>query len=135
MLVEPVQSLPGAAELQDSIEDQADGLLHAAVRVLLIAVAGLHEAHGRADDEFAAARLLITGRKRTLPQQIKLVLVETALQSEQQSIIALTGCIDRLLISQNGVDHARRKCCSDNRSHLGEHVLLLLHAGGNARAD
>ncbi len=54
MLVEPEQSLPGAAEFQDFIEDQADGLLHAAVRVLLIAIAGLHEAHRRADDEFAA---------------------------------------------------------------------------------
>ena len=32
-----------------------------------------------ADDEFAATRLLIAGRERTLPQQIKLVLIEAAL--------------------------------------------------------
>ena len=106
MLVEPEQSLPGAAELQDFIEDQADGLLHTTVRVLLIAIAGLHEAHRRADNEFAAARLLISGRKRTLPQQIKLVLVEAALETEQKPIVAVTGRIDRLLIDQHGVDHA-----------------------------
>ena len=35
--------------------------------------------HRRADDEFAAPRLLIAGRERTLPQQIKLVLIEAAL--------------------------------------------------------
>jgi putative transposase len=32
------QSLPGAAQFQDFIEDQDDGLLHAVVRVLLIAM-------------------------------------------------------------------------------------------------
>src|SRR5205823_5830015 len=105
MLVEPQQRLPGAAEFQDFVEDQADGLLHAAVRVLLVAIAGLHEAHRRADDEFAAARLLIAGRERTLPQQIKLVLVETALETEQKPIVAVTGRINRLLIDQHGVDH------------------------------
>ena len=41
MLVEPKQSLPGAAEFRDFIEDQGDGLLHAAVRVLLIAIGGV----------------------------------------------------------------------------------------------
>ncbi len=55
MLVEPEQSLAGAAEFQDFIEDQANGLLYAAVRVLLVVVAGLHKAHRRTDDEFAAA--------------------------------------------------------------------------------
>jgi len=39
MLEEPEQSLSCAAELQDFVEDQADGLLHAAVRVLLVAIA------------------------------------------------------------------------------------------------
>src|SRR6266540_6984621 len=68
MLEEPEQSLSCAAELQDFVEDQADGLLHAAVRVLLVAIARLDEAHRRADDEFAAAGLLVTGGERTLPQ-------------------------------------------------------------------
>ena len=68
MLVEPEQSLPGAAEFQNLIEDQGDGLLHAAIRVLLVAIIGLHEANRRADDEFAAPGFLITGGQRTLSQ-------------------------------------------------------------------
>src|SRR3974390_572923 len=106
MLVEPEQSLSGTAEFENFVEDQADGLLDAAIRVLLVTIAGLDEAHRRADDEFAATRLLIAGRQRTLPQQIKLVLVEAALEAEQQPIVAVTGRIDRLLIDQYGVDDA-----------------------------
>src|SRR5262249_55867125 len=48
----------------------------------------LHKPHRRADDELVAARLLITGREGSLPQQIKLILVEAALQSEQQPGLA-----------------------------------------------
>jgi hypothetical protein len=69
MLVEPEESLSGTAEFQDFSEDQANGFLDAAVRVLLVTITGLHEADRRADDEFATARLLISGRERTLPQQ------------------------------------------------------------------
>src|SRR5262249_35334648 len=67
MLEKPKQSLSCAAELQDFVEDQADGLLHAPVRVLRVAIARLDEADRRTDDEFAAAGLLVTGGKRTLP--------------------------------------------------------------------
>src|SRR5262249_43580272 len=106
MLEKPEQSLSCAAELQDFVEDQADGLLHAAVRVLLVAIARLDEAHRRADDEFAAAGLLVTGGERTLPQQVKLILVETSFEAEQKPIVAMTRRIDRLLIDQHGIDHA-----------------------------
>src|SRR5262252_2872794 len=68
MLVEPEQSLPGAAQFQDFVEHHADRLLHAAVGVFLVVIARLHEAYRRADDEFAAPRLLISGRQRTLAQ-------------------------------------------------------------------
>src|SRR5215475_5465991 len=64
MLEKPEQSLSCAAELQDFVKDQADGILHAAVRVLLVAIARLDEAHRRADDEFAAAGLLVTCGER-----------------------------------------------------------------------
>jgi hypothetical protein len=37
--VEPEQSLPDAAKFQDFVEDQSDGLLYAAVRILLVAIA------------------------------------------------------------------------------------------------
>src|SRR4029453_2320708 len=98
VLVESEQSLPGAAKFQDFVEDQSDGLLYAAVRVLLVAIASLHEAHRCADDEFAAACLLIAGRERALPQQIELVLVEAALETEQKPIVAVLanpGCCER----------------------------------------
>src|SRR5262245_55406105 len=65
MFEEPEQSLACAAELEDFVEDQADVLLHAAVRVLLVAIARLDEAHRRPDNEFAAAGLLVTGGERT----------------------------------------------------------------------
>src|SRR5262245_421338 len=106
MLEEPEQSLSCAAKLQDFVENQTDGLLHAAVRVLLVAVACLDEAHRRADDEFAAAGFLVTGGERTLPQQVKLILVETAFEAEQKPIVAMTRRVDRLLIDQHGIDHA-----------------------------
>jgi hypothetical protein len=41
-----------------------------------------------------------------LAQQIKLVLVEAVLQSEQQQIIAVSGRVNGLLIDQHGVDDA-----------------------------
>src|SRR5262249_58924322 len=95
-----------AGGVQDFVEDQADGLLHVAVRVLLVAIARLDEAHRRADDEFAAAGLLVTSGERTLPQQVKLILVETSFEAEQKSIVAMTRRIDRFLIDQHGIDHA-----------------------------
>src|SRR5207253_5116374 len=58
------------------------------------------------DDEFAAAGFLVTGGERTLPQQVKLILVETAFEAEQKPIVAMTRRIDRLLIDQHGIDHA-----------------------------
>jgi hypothetical protein len=48
MLVEPEQSLAGAAQFLNLVEDQSNSVLHAAVRILLVAIAGLHEATGAA---------------------------------------------------------------------------------------
>src|SRR6516165_7106910 len=78
MLVEPQQSLACAAEFQHLVEDQRDGLLHTAIGILLVVVAGLDEAHWRADDELATARLLVACRERALAQEIKFVFVETS---------------------------------------------------------
>ena len=66
MLQEPEQCLPRTAELQHLVEHQRDRCLDPAVRVLLVAVARFDEAHGCADDELAAACLLVAGRKRAL---------------------------------------------------------------------
>ena len=43
---------------------------------------------------------------RTLPQQVKLILVETSFEAEQKPIVAMTRRIDRFLIDQHGIDHA-----------------------------
>src|SRR5262249_12054508 len=101
----------------------ANGLLHATIRVFLVAITCLDEAHRSADDELAAAGLLVTGGERTLPQQVKLVLVEATLETEQKPIVAVTGRVDRLLIAQDGVDDA---------AHLDE-LLPVPAVAGEAR--
>ena len=106
MLVEPQQRLTGAAQFLNLVEDQRDGLLHALVRILLIAITGLHETHRCPDDELSAARLLVAGRERALAQEIEFVLVEATLQPEQQPIIALARCVYCLLVDQHSVDYA-----------------------------
>src|SRR4029077_12311288 len=61
---------------------------------------------GRRHNQLAPARLLVAGRERALAQQIQLVLVEAALEPEEQAVVAVTWRIDGILIDQNGVDHA-----------------------------
>jgi hypothetical protein len=58
-----------------------------------------------------------------LAQQIQLVLVEAALEPEQQAVVTVPRCIDGLLIDQNGVDHA---------AHLDE-LLPISAVAGEAR--
>src|SRR5271166_2124260 len=88
---EPEQRLSRASKFLDPVEDQQDRRLHAPIRILLEAVAGLHEADRRRHDEFAATSLLVAGGKRALAQRIKLVLVETSFEPEQQSVVAVTA--------------------------------------------
>ena len=123
MLDEPQQSLAGAAEFGELGEHQVDRFLHAAVRILLQTIGGLHIADRRRHDQLAAARLLVAGGKRTLAQQVELILVQAALQSEQQPIIALTRRINRLLIDEQGVDHP---------AHL-DGLLPVMAVAGEAR--
>src|SRR6266704_4469445 len=66
VLVEPEQGLAGAAPFLNLVEDQGNGVLHAKVRVLLVAIAGLHKAYRCCDHQFAAASLLVARRERTL---------------------------------------------------------------------
>src|SRR6516165_5667066 len=129
MLVEPEQSLAGAAQFLNLVEDESNSVLHAAVRILLVTIAGLHEADRRRDHQFAAARLLVARRERTLAQQVKLVLVQAALQSEQQPVVAMARRVDGLLIDQHRVDHA---------THLDQLLPVAAvagKAGDFARAD
>ena len=64
----------------------------------------LDEADRRRDDEFAPPGLLVARRERPLTQEVELVLVEAALQPQQQPVVALPRRIDRLLIDQQRVD-------------------------------
>src|SRR6202040_2272796 len=85
-------------QVQPMLDEPEQGLRDPAIGILLEPVADLHEADRGSDDEFAAPGLLITGRQGTLAQKIELILVEAALQSQQQPVIALTRRIDRFLI-------------------------------------
>ena len=89
MLEEPEQGLPGAAQFLNLVEDKGDGVLDAAVRVFLVPIAGLHKAYWRRDDQLAAARLLVASRERALAQKVQFVLVQAALQSKQQPVVAV----------------------------------------------
>src|SRR5882724_11290345 len=120
MLDEPEQGLPDTAEFGDLAEDEDDGFLDTAIGILLEPVADLHEADRGSDDEFAAPGLLIAGRQGTVAQKIELILVEAALQSQQQPVVALTRRIDRLLIDQHGIDDA---------AHLDELLPVTAVAG------
>src|SRR6516164_7609601 len=106
MLDEPEERLAYAAKFSHLVKDKRDCFLHTPVRVLLKSVAHLHEADRRGHDEFTTSSLLVARRERTLAQQVEFVLVETALQAEQEAIIALSRGINCLLVNQHRVDDA-----------------------------
>ena len=123
LLMEPEQRLSRASKLLDLVEDQRDRRLHAPVWILLVAVAGLYEADRRRHDEFAAPGLRVTGGKRALTQKIKLILVETSLEPQQQSVIAVPRRVDRRLIDED---------CVDDPAHLDQ-LLPIPAIAGEAR--
>lgn len=120
MFEEPHQGLTGAAELSDLVEHHDNRFLHAAIGSLLDPVPNLHEAHRGCHNEFATAGFLIAGRERMLAQKIEFVLIEASLQPQQQPVVALTRCIDRLLVDQHGVDDS---------AHLNELLPATAVAG------
>src|SRR6266436_3697651 len=123
MLMEPEQRLPGAAQFCHLVEDEVDRLLNATVRILLQTIASLYEADRRGDDKLAPPSLLVSCRKGALPEKVEFVLIEAALQSEQQPVIALPRRIDGLLVDQHSVDNA---------AHLDE-LLPVSAVAGEAR--
>src|SRR5258708_12373616 len=121
--MEPAERLSRAAQFLDLVEHQLDRFLDTPIRIFLITVAGLHEADGGRHNQLGPARRLVARRKRALAQQIQLVLVEAALEPEQQAVVAVHRRIDGLLIDQNGIDHA---------AHLNE-LLPIPAVAGEAR--
>jgi hypothetical protein len=80
--------------------------LHALVGVLFEPMAICFQITDRRHhNQLPAACLFVTGAQRALTQKIQLVLVEAALESKQQAVIALAGSVDGLLIDQNRIDH------------------------------
>lgn len=82
------------------------GLLQAPIRIVLITVAGIHQADRRCNDEFAAVSLAVAYGERSLEQEIKLVLVQAAFQSQKQPVIVVPRNVIRLLVDQYRVDDA-----------------------------
>jgi hypothetical protein len=89
MLMEPGERLTGAAKFSHLVEDQADCILHPPVWVLLQPIAGFDEADRRGDDQLAPACLRVARGQRPLSQEIEFVLVQAALEPQEQSIIAV----------------------------------------------
>ena len=105
VLQEPPEGLPDRAQLGERPEHQGDGLLDPAVRVLFQPlVLGLHIADRHGLEERPAPRLGVAGFHGALAQEVQLVLVQAALQAQEEPIVALPGRVDHLLVDQDGVD-------------------------------
>ena len=65
----------------------------------------------------------MASRKRALTQKIEFVFVEAALEAEQQAVVAMSRCVNRLLIDQYGID---------DTAHLDQ-LLPVAAVAGEAR--
>ena len=85
LLAQPEMHLPDAPELGELAEHQADRRLHAQIRILGDPVApDLHVAHGDAEEELAAARLLAQRLERALAQQRQLHLAQPGVRLRER---------------------------------------------------
>jgi hypothetical protein len=103
LLQVPQQRLAYASKLADFVDGQLDCRLDPPVGILLQPIAHLDEADRSSNDELAAPSLLVACRQRTLAQQIELVLVQAALQSQQEPVVTLPWGVDSLLVNQQRV--------------------------------
>src|SRR4051794_6590581 len=106
VLQEPEEGLASAAQFGDLVDGEADRRLDAPVGVLLQPVADLDEADRGRHDQLAAACLLMACRERALPQKVEFVLVEAALETQEQAVVAKTRRVDHLLVDKQRVDDA-----------------------------
>ena len=94
-------------ELGELREDEPNGLLHALVRVLLDAVApDFHIAGGNAENERAAARLLLQRLLRALAEQRQFKFAHRPFHAEQQPIIGMARIVDSILVDDDGADQS-----------------------------
>jgi len=107
VLHEPHQRLAYAAQFGKLTEDEKNSLLDAQIRILLQSlVFALDVADGSGNDQFATACLFSACLDRALTQQVQFILVQTALEAQQQTVVAKPWRVDHLLINQHGIDHA-----------------------------
>ena len=91
-----------ASKRLDPVEDQRDRGLHAPIRILLEAVAGLRQSRPgpprrvRRDGPSRSERQASAGAEDQVSY-----FVETSLEPQQQSVVAVPGRVDRLLIDKN----------------------------------
>ena len=94
------------------------------VGILFQAVAiGLDVSDRDHHDQLAAARHLVACGQGALTQEVEFVLVQAALQTQQESVITLARRVDGLLIDEQGVD---------NTAHLDQ-LLPVPTVAGEAR--
>jgi hypothetical protein len=66
----------------------------------------LQKPHRRGHEELAPLGFRAARFHRALPQEIELVLIQTAVQSEQQPIVTEAWAIDRFQVNQDRIDDA-----------------------------
>ena len=109
LLAQPEMHLADALELRELPEHQPDRLAHALVGILGDPVVpDLHIAHGDAEEELAAARLLAQRLERALAQDRQLHLAHRALHAEQQAVVRQARIVDAVLVGQADSPRARR---------------------------
>ena len=107
LLPAPHQDLADRLKLRKLAKHQCDGLLYAAIRILLDTVsAGLHVADRHGEEEFAPARLLLHRFDRALPKDRELHLAHRAFHAEQEPIIGRGHVVDAVLVDDQRADQA-----------------------------
>src|SRR5271166_7145425 len=127
LLPQPDVHLSCTLQLGELGEDQLQGLLHAPVRVLLDAIAAdLHVAGGDAENERAAASLLLQRFLRALAEHRQFKLAHRALHAEQQPIIGMARIVDSVLVYDERADQS---------TELDERMPVTTIAGKTRRLD
>src|SRR5262249_34219812 len=107
LLPQPDVHLSRTLQLGELGEDQLQGLLHAFVRVLLDAIAAhLHVAGCDAENERAAARLLLQRFLRALAEHREFKLAHRALHAKQQPIVGMARIVDSVLVGDERPDQS-----------------------------
>src|SRR5207244_8042042 len=105
LVPQPHVHLSYALQLGELGEDQAEGVLHPPIRILLDPVMPDPNIAGRdTEEQRATARFLLQRLVGALAKERQLKLAHGALHAEQQAIIGLPRIIDSVLVYGDGPD-------------------------------